>query len=530
LSGVRAVAVDLYPDSPGRYLADAFHAVPPVADRAAFAAAVERIAEVEEARLVIPSTAIELEALAALAPALRARGIAVAVSAPPLLALAADKRRLYPALAAQGFPVLPLEDPRDAGAPWPLIGKPALGWGSRGVVVADSPAALAREWSGRLAEDYVWQRRLHPCGELSADFAIDFDGRASDPGVRRRVRTSGGFAVVTDTAEAPEAERLARRFAEMAAGMGGAGVFNLQFLEHEGRLHLSDVNPRFGTSAVHWRGTTRDPILHLCRAVDPGVEPLPRDPAPRTVRVLGELHVDDAPGPADAALRAVVFDLDDTLIPAKAWMVQKLERLWEAERTALPPRAQFLAEALRLVDEGPRATLLDALGARFGWPPPEVARLIEAYRAARPARCEPYPDVLPALATLRAKGYRLGLLTDNPPESQRHKLEVSGLAPRFDAVVFSREAGGDKPHPGAFAAMAAALGLAPKALAMAGDNPHRDGLGALAAGYGAAFVVSRAGTFFSFDREVVKSLPGAERLRFAGLRELAARLPATAPR
>ena len=34
IGGVRAVVADLYPDSPGRYLADAFHAVPPVADAA----------------------------------------------------------------------------------------------------------------------------------------------------------------------------------------------------------------------------------------------------------------------------------------------------------------------------------------------------------------------------------------------------------------------------------------------------------------------------------------------------------------
>ena len=81
----------------------------------------------------------------------------------------------------------------------------------------------------------------------------------------------------------------------------------------------------------------------------------------------------------------------------------------------------------------------------------------------------------------------------------------------------------------AFAAMAAALGLPPSALAMVGDNPYRDGLGALAAGYGAAYVVGRPGAFFNFDRDLVAALPDGHRLRFvSSLREVAARLPGTA--
>jgi FMN phosphatase YigB (HAD superfamily) len=524
ISGVRAVVADLYPDSPGRYLADAFHAVPPVADAAAFEDAIARIARAEGARLVIPSTAIELPALAGMAPALRARDVAVAVAPLPLLRLAADKRLLYADLAARGFPVLPGVDPLAPDAPFPLIGKPAAGWGSRGVVLAASPADLAREWSARLADEYVWQPRLPRCRELSVDFAIDFAGRASEPGVRLRVRTSGGFALVTDTAESAEVTRWAQRFAGVAASMEGRGAFNLQFLEQDGKVYLSDVNPRLGTSAVHWRGTDRDPILHVCRSVDPEVTAPARVPAARTVRVLGELSVDVvAPPPG---VQAIVFDLDDTLLPHKQWIAARLEALWEAEKAVLPGREAFLAEALRVVEEGPRGQLFDVLAAHFGIPETLRRRLIEAYRAVAPARVALYPDVLPALATLRAKGYRLGLLTDNPPVSQRLKVEAAGLAPVFEAIVFSRETGADKPDAAAFAAVARALALTAGSLAMVGDNPYRDGMGALAAGYGAAFVVARAGAFFNFDPALLSALPAARRLRFvSGLREMAAMLP-----
>jgi FMN phosphatase YigB (HAD superfamily) len=531
IGGVRVAVADLYPDSPGRYLADVFHPVPPVAAWPAFEDALVRIASAEGAGLVIPSTALELFALARAVPALQAHGAAAAVSPEPLLRLAADKRLLYPVLRDRGFPVLPTVDPRGEPASFPVIGKPAAGWGSRGVVVAESAEHLARVWSAGMADDYVWQRRLDPCRELSVDFAIDFEGRPSEPGVRLRVRTSGGYALVTDTAESAAVTHWTSQFIGLAGEMGGRGAFNLQFLEDASGTYLSDVNPRFGTSAVHWRGTDRDPILHLCRSVDPSIGVPSRRAPPRTVRVLEALAVDDALAPGVAALQAVVLDLDDTLLPHKPWILAKLERLWDAERGVLPEKGDFLAEALRIVEEGPRSTLFDQLAARFAWPEEMTARLIAAYRAVTPPHGALYPDVLPALATLRAKGYRLGLLTDNPPASQRQKLEASGLAPWFETIVFSREAGADKPDAAAFAAMASALKLAPSVVAMVGDNPYRDGLGALAAEYGAAYVIARPGTLFNFDRDLVGALPGGDRLRFASsLREVAARLPGTALR
>lgn len=525
LDPVRAVVADLYPDSPGRYLADAYHRVPAVKEARAFEDAISHVAEREGARLVLPSTAIELEALARMAPRLRAGGAAVGVSAEPLLRLTSNKRLLYAELLARGIPVLPAVDPLARNAPFPLIGKPARGWGSRGLIIAHAAAELAREWSPRVAADYVWQRRLDPCRELSVDFAIDFEGRASAPGVRLRVRTTGGFAVVTDTAEPEAVAAATSAFIDLARELGGCGAFNLQFLEQGGAVYLSDVNARFGTSAVHWRGTVHDPILHLCRAVDPAVS-APSRPAPRrTVRVLGEMPVEDAGG-AEASLRGLVFDLDDTIIPHKQWMLAKLELVWDQEKSALPARETFLAEAMRIVEEGPRSTLFDQLVARLGGDAATTARLVAAYRRISPRGCAVHPDVLPALATLRVKGYRLGILTDNPPVSQRQKLEAAGLAPLFDAVVFSREAGGDKPHAGSFAAVANALGLAAGSLAMVGDNPYRDGLGALAAGFGAAYVVVRPGGFFNFDPRLAGTLPAGDRLRFVPtLREVAARLP-----
>ena len=120
--------------------------------------------------------------------------------------------------------------PRDGGA--------AASWSS------------SRPRSSRASGRRGWARTTSgstgssPCRELSVDFAIDFEGRASEPGVRLRVRTSGGYAVVTDTAESEDVTRWAMRFIDLAREMGGRGAFNLQFLEHvRRRLPLGRERP-----------------------------------------------------------------------------------------------------------------------------------------------------------------------------------------------------------------------------------------------------------------------------------------------
>jgi HAD superfamily hydrolase (TIGR01509 family) len=123
--------------------------------------------------------------------------------------------------------------------------------------------------------------------------------------------------------------------------------------------------------------------------------------------------------------------------------------------------------------------------------------VLAAYRAAVPAQAPLFPEVRDVLRTLRAQGLRLGLLTDNPPASQRAKLAAApGLAEAFDALVFTREHGAEKPARGPFEAAAAALRLPPEQLLMVGDNPARDALGAITAGYASCLLVCRPGARF----------------------------------
>jgi HAD superfamily hydrolase (TIGR01549 family) len=241
-------------------------------------------------------------------------------------------------------------------------------------------------------------------------------------------------------------------------------------------------------------------VLHVC-GLARTARPRARATTRRTVRHLEDLTLEDGPETRERErhVEGVVFDLDDTLLPQKPWMAAKLALVHDACRDSLPARETFLAEALRLVEEGPRETLFDVLAERLGLDAVTRDRLLHEYREARPTTCELYPDVQATLLGLRRAGYKLGILSDNPPASQRLKLERSGLEPLVDAVVFTREAGGEKPSKGGFAAISERMEIRPAALAMVGDNPYRDLAGALEAGYAIAYLVRRAGSFWSFD-------------------------------
>ena len=530
---IRVVVADVHAENVGRYFADGFHRVPEVAALPAFEAALSQICRLEGIRLVFPCTHHELLALSGMKARLAAEGVRIAVPQPDLLAVLIDKRLQLRALAEHALPVLPLVDVARTPLPFPLLGRPATGWGSRGLrIVRDAGelAALAPEER----EGCVWQPLLEGFDEYSVDFALDLAGAASDYGVRRRVRTSGGYAVISESALPPALPPLCAELGRWLASSGGCGLFNLQVLVKEGKAWISDLNPRVGTSATHWCGTGFNPALHVCRSVDARLPAsrAPRADGRRSVRYLRELVLDPLPA-RPTPVRGLVFDLDDTLLDHKRWIVAKLSLLHGSFRQVLPEPRLFLAEALRLLEEGARADLIERIVASLGLDVGLTAALIDAYRAAAPKEAALFPDALPALEQLKRAGYRLALLADNPPESQRLKLAAAPeLAALLDAVVLSRETGAEKPDPRGFQAAAERLGLAPNTLAMIGDNPHRDVVGALRAGYGAAFLVVRPAGLFRFDPALFAELAGGKgELRVVeGLRALVPLLATQPPR
>ena len=86
---------------------------------------------------------------------------------------------------------------------------------------------------------------------------------------------------------------------------------------------------------------------------------------------------------------------------------------------------------------------------------------------------EAYPETGAALRDLRAAGFRLGVLA-NQPESARVDLERAGIAALCDGVWLSAAVGLAKPDPAFFRLALDAWALPPGRVAYVGDRPDND--------------------------------------------------------
>jgi len=94
------------------------------------------------------------------------------------------------------------------------------------------------------------------------------------------------------------------------------------------------------------------------------------------------------------------------------------------------------------------------------------------------------------LAAFRNAGYKLGLLSDFPPETKLEYLGISGI---WDAVLCSERCGAIKPHPLPFKELAAAMALPCEKILYVGNSRSYDVAGAARAGMKTAWI---KGAFF----------------------------------
>jgi HAD superfamily hydrolase (TIGR01509 family) len=165
------------------------------------------------------------------------------------------------------------------------------------------------------------------------------------------------------------------------------------------------------------------------------------------------------------AVKAVFFDVGETLVDET--------RYWEAVADGLGvPRFTFLGVFGGLIERREDHRRVYEL---FGEP------------AVRPAyRSEDfYPDALPCLEALRAQGYRIGLVGNQPAAHERF-LGEQGLA--LDFVGSSESWGVAKPDPAFFRNVVEASGFEPAEIAYVGDRVDNDVVPAADAGMVAVFV------------------------------------------
>lgn len=181
-----------------------------------------------------------------------------------------------------------------------------------------------------------------------------------------------------------------------------------------------------------------------------------------------------------SGLKAVIFDLDDTIYPEFNYVKSgfKAVAAWVEKHMGVAEDEVF-RELLDLFAEGKRGNIFDIwVDSRGGSVEYWVPEMVKVYRNHDP-KIRPFEDFLKIIPKLRSK-YKLGVLTDGYSSVQRRKLEALGIEHYFDVVVFSDDLGKDnwKPSVVPFKVILRELDVSGCESVYVADNPLKDFLGA----------------------------------------------------
>jgi putative hydrolase of the HAD superfamily len=206
-------------------------------------------------------------------------------------------------------------------------------------------------------------------------------------------------------------------------------------------------------------------------------------------------------------MRAAIFDLDDTLYEREQFLLSGFAAVAdELERRFGLPAPWILATLKRARARGHAGRELQALCADHGLPESLIPELVEVIRRHEPALA--LGSVASAvLAQMRADGWRLGILTNGLPATQRAKVEALGLESHVDAVLYAEEhAPGGKPSRAAFDAALNALGVPSARVVFIGDHLVNDIQGGRAAGLLTIRVAARGARRNEGDADAIVTL------------------------
>lgn len=173
---------------------------------------------------------------------------------------------------------------------------------------------------------------------------------------------------------------------------------------------------------------------------------------------------DNQPGPADPAIRHVLFDADGVLQELPGGWIAAAEPYFGVRALEFLQRS-YDAQLPTLSGQGDHLAILTAVLAEFGI----AAALEDVYRDIW-LRMEPAPASLAVVRALRERGYGVHLGTNQERYRAAHMREALGYDALFDVSCYSCELGAAKPDPAFFAAAVRRIGAEPPVILFIDDT------------------------------------------------------------
>ena len=203
-------------------------------------------------------------------------------------------------------------------------------------------------------------------------------------------------------------------------------------------------------------------------------------------------------------IKAVIFDLDDTLISEKEYVRSGFRQvainISKEYNLDIDKVYELLLDTFEEDSKNVFNRVLDKLN--ISYEIDDIKKLVEIYRGHKP-EIKLYDDAKYILDTLYKKGIKLGMITDGYKISQRKKLEALNIEDYFECIVVTDELGREfwKPHSKSYEIMKNKLKFDYDEMVYVGDNLSKDFVTANKLGMKTVFINRIEGVYSGIEMD-----------------------------
>ena len=413
--------------------------------------------------LLIPTIDTDLLVLSRNKERFERIGTKVLISDPDKVLISRDKNNTSKFFVDCGLAApMPVNDVSKYQGGFPAFIKPKDGSSSINAFKVEDEEEL--HMYSQQVEDYIIQPFISG-REYTIDIFCDFEGKPISIVPRERMQVRAGEVLKTkifmDETMIKEAKALCEAFKP-------CGPITVQLIQDEKSKinYYIEINPRYGGGAplsMKAGAKSAEYILKLISGEDVKEQGSISDGAVYS-RFDQSVCIEEGKG----KISAVIFDLDDTLYPEKAYVKSGYQKV--AEYLGDPSYADKLWQYF---EEGQNAfdKLLSEIGRED-----EIKKVVEIYREQSPD-ISMYPEMERAIDVLKEKGIRVGIITDGRVSGQKNKIKALKLDEKVDEIIITDELGGiqfRKPCDIAFRILQTRFRLPFDEIVYVGDNPAKD--------------------------------------------------------
>lgn len=410
--------------------------------------------------LLIPTLDTDLLVLSENKDKFEKIGTKVMISAPDKIRICRDKNNTSQFFVSCGLHApMPINDWKEYKSGYPAFIKPKDGSSSINAFKVESAKELEL-YAGQV-EDYIVQPFVSG-REYTIDIFCDWDGEPVSIVPRERLQVRAGEVLKTkielDPVMIEESTVLCKAFKP-------CGPMTVQLIRDTAGIDwFIEINPRFGGGAplsMKAGARSAEAILRILDGEEPGEYQIANG------AIYSRFDQSVCITAGNGQIKGVIFDLDDTLYSEKEYVKSAFkavsnylggsyeDKLWGFFEAGKPAIDELLGEIGRC-DEKEEA--------------------LKIYRSHKP-NIHLYPGVVEMIESLKAKGIKVGIITDGRPQGQRLKIEALGLNELVDDIIITDELGGiqfRKPCDIAFRLLQIKWRLDPSNIVYIGDNPQKD--------------------------------------------------------